>query len=191
GDAKIGGKWNHRKRGPAGDHDDARRDDEYRLVHERRDPVFLEEDLDHVGNHLQNAERPRAVGSVAILPQAQHAALDPDQQGGNQHDADEDDQDLNQLDEDVEQTHGLISTGRRRPCTGSRPTGTPMVLSGRLESMATGSLQVSPSMLSSSRSCAATASALAAASFSVNQALAMRSRMAGARADNASEPKMR
>ena len=46
-------------------------------VGERRDPVLLDEDLDHVGHDLQQAERADAVGAVAVLPQRQQAPLAP------------------------------------------------------------------------------------------------------------------
>ncbi len=47
-----------------------RREQEGRLVHEGRHPVFLEEDLDHVGHHLQQTEGADAIGPIAVLPQA-------------------------------------------------------------------------------------------------------------------------
>ncbi len=40
-----------------GHHDDGRREHEDRLVGKRRDPVLLDEDLDHVGHDLEQAER--------------------------------------------------------------------------------------------------------------------------------------
>ena len=53
---------------------------EHGAVGEGRDPVFLGEDLDHVGDHLQQAERADAVGPEAVLEEAEQAPLEPDEQ---------------------------------------------------------------------------------------------------------------
>src|SRR6185437_652736 len=50
---------------------------------EGRNPIFFGEDLHHVGDDLQQPEGADAVGAIPVLPQAQQAALEPDQSGGN------------------------------------------------------------------------------------------------------------
>ena len=65
------------------------------LVGKGRDPVLFGEDLDHVRQHLQQAEGPHAVRAVPVLPERQQPALEPDQHAadGQHHeeDAEEDD----------------------------------------------------------------------------------------------------
>ena len=56
---------------------------EHAPVGERRHPVLLEEDLERVGQHLQQAGRADAVGAVAVLHEAEQPALVPDQAGGD------------------------------------------------------------------------------------------------------------
>ena len=66
------------------------------LVGKRRNPVFLEEDLDHVGHDLQQAEWANPVRAIAILPQREQPALEPDQPGSDseRHDEDAEDRQL-------------------------------------------------------------------------------------------------
>ena len=73
-----------------GHDDDGRGDDEYGLVGERRYPILLEEDLDHVGEHLGQAEGAYPVGSVAVLPEAEEPALEPYEAGGDRQHGDKD-----------------------------------------------------------------------------------------------------
>ena len=60
------------------------------FVRKRRNPVFLGENLDHVGHDLQQPERPHAVRTVAILPERKKPALHPDEQSreAERHDQD-------------------------------------------------------------------------------------------------------
>src|SRR3546814_17907275 len=62
----------HRKRG---------REDEREFVDERWQPVFLEEDLDHVGDHLAQSEWPDAIRKVEVLPQTEQATFKPEHTG--------------------------------------------------------------------------------------------------------------
>src|SRR5262249_12602680 len=68
-----------------GNYDYRRGDDEDRLVGEGRNPIFLGEDLDHVGQHLQQSERADTVRPITILPQGQQPSLQPDQAGADGH----------------------------------------------------------------------------------------------------------
>jgi hypothetical protein len=72
------------------DHDNRRRDDEHRLVGEGRQPILFHHDLDHVSNHLEKAEGSDAVRPVAVLPQRQKTALEPDQQAADRQDGKKD-----------------------------------------------------------------------------------------------------
>src|SRR5699024_11342658 len=117
---------------------------------------------------LKNAEPADPVGAVTILPQAQQTPLHPDQQCGNDDNTAENAEGDDQLDQFVEKpAHGAISTGSCRPCTCSWPTGTPMVLSGRLASICTGRVAFSLLMVSSRMAASATPRAAAAAEFLV------------------------
>ena len=71
-----------------------------KLVDERRNPVFLEEDLHHVRGHLQQAEPADAVRAVAVLPQREQAAFDPDHLRAGNDGADEDHDRLEHAPED-------------------------------------------------------------------------------------------
>ena len=89
-DADSGRDRHDRERQQHG-HDDHRgRHDEHRPIGERRDPVFLGEDLDRVGDHLQQAERPHAVRPVAVLPERKQSPLHPDE-AGRERQSDEED----------------------------------------------------------------------------------------------------
>src|SRR3546814_18458680 len=66
----------HRKRG---------REDEREFVDERWQPVFLEEDLDHVGDHLAQSEWPDAIRTVAVLPKTEQATFKADHPGPDHH----------------------------------------------------------------------------------------------------------
>ena len=82
----------------AGQRDD-RRDDKQRALGGDRHEVFLEEELDAVGQRLQQAERADARGSPAILDAAQDLALEQHRVGDRRQRDDQDDHDL----EDAEQ----------------------------------------------------------------------------------------
>ena len=126
------------------DQHQGRRDHEHPPVGERRRPVFLEEDLERVGEHLQQAGRADPVGAVAVLDEAEQPALVPDQAGGDGEHDDEHEQHREQLpvpggggDERAgreEGAHDGVSRRARRARAGSemkgtpgRPTGTPAV----------------------------------------------------------------
>ena len=95
-----GANGQHGERQQYRHHDDGRRDHENSLVREGRNPVFLGEDLDHVGEHLQQAERPYAIGSVAVLPECQKPAFYPDEQRREAERHDQDAEDRHEWDKD-------------------------------------------------------------------------------------------
>ncbi len=82
----------------AGERDD-RRDDEERALGGKGKQVFLEEELDAVGERLQQAEGADARGSPAVLHAAEDLALEQHGVGDRRQGDDEDDDDL----EDAEQ----------------------------------------------------------------------------------------
>src|SRR5512143_250336 len=82
-------------------HDHGWRDDEYRLVRERRYPVFLRQDLYHVGNDLQQAEGPDPVRSVSVLPEPEKTPLEPDESGSDRHHHTEHPEDGDKWDNDL------------------------------------------------------------------------------------------
>src|SRR5208283_5089622 len=105
--------------------------DEYGPVGEGRYPILLEEDLDHVGEYLGQAEGAYPVGSVAVLPEAEEPALEPyeacgDRQRrdehGNDDDKGEDEEEVFLADEWrrhlVEIGDGLLSVRLDQPCAG-------------------------------------------------------------------------
>src|SRR5262245_45326405 len=66
-------------------YDYRRGDDEDRFVGEWRDPILLGENLDHIGQNLQQSERADAVRPIPVLPQGQQPSLQPDQAGADGH----------------------------------------------------------------------------------------------------------
>src|SRR6056297_444344 len=78
-DAPAGGDGNDDERQQQGGKGNHRCQQEQWPVGKRRNPVFLEKDLDHVRYQLKSSERPDAVGTVAVLPQPQQATLDDGQ----------------------------------------------------------------------------------------------------------------
>ncbi len=92
GDPDLGAQGHHGKGHQHRDHDRHRGEHEDEPVGEGRDPVLLEEDLDHVGDDLEQPERADPVGAVAVLPESQQTSLVPDQQRRQgQHDPEDDD----------------------------------------------------------------------------------------------------
>ncbi len=67
-------------------------EDEDRLVREGRDPVLLGEVLDRVGDDLEQAQRADPVRPRALLQEAQEPPFEPYAEGGDDEDAEEDDQ---------------------------------------------------------------------------------------------------
>ena len=104
-----------------GDEHDGRRQDEDGLVGEGRYPVLLGEDLDRVGEDLQQARRPDAVGTVAVLPDAQQAALHPDQPGGDRERHDQHPEDDQELPEPLRHGRSSRASGRRARRTSAAP----------------------------------------------------------------------
>ena len=86
----------------AGERDD-RREDEERALDGERHQVFLEEELDAIGERLQQAEGADAGGSPAVLDAAEHLALEQHRVGDRRQRDDEHDGDL----EDAEQQECL------------------------------------------------------------------------------------
>ena len=90
-----------------GHHDHGRRDDEHRLVRERRNPVLLRQQLDRVGERLEDAEGADTVGAVAVLPQREQPPLEPYQQAATVSSAEEHDEDHGQRSAAVRSSLGL------------------------------------------------------------------------------------
>ena len=78
-----------------------------RLVDVRRRQVFFEDELDAVGQRLQQAERAHARGSPAVLDVAHHFALQPDGVGHRREQHEDREHDLDDGDED----EGLMFNG--------------------------------------------------------------------------------
>ena len=108
-------------------HDDDRRgDDEYGLVGKRRYPILLEEDLDHVGEHLGKAEGPYPVGSVAVLPEAEEPPLEPYEAGCDRQRCDKHCGDENEGKDDLSHRTAFFTcpkAGRSRTGTSGTPEG--------------------------------------------------------------------
>ncbi len=84
-----------------------RSEDEHPHLRPCRLEILLEEELDAIGEGLQNAERAGGVGSHAVLEVTDHLALEPDHQHrGNKHEGehDHDLEDHDQHDREVDVT---------------------------------------------------------------------------------------
>ena len=82
----AGSKRNHGKGKQHSDYDHRRRQHKDRFVRERRDPVLFGEDLDHVGQHLQQSKWADSIRSIAVLPESEQSSLDPDESGSQSQD---------------------------------------------------------------------------------------------------------
>ncbi len=90
-----------------GDQRDGRRERIEEAVGVRRPDVFLEEQLDGVGQRLKEAVRTDAVRADAHLQDADHAALEPGHVGHGRHQGDDPDQRADDVDDELR--HGRSS----------------------------------------------------------------------------------
>ena len=89
GDADAGRDRDDQEPEQPGHHDHRRSEHEEEAVRERRHPVLLPDQLDGVGDRLQQSERSDAVRSVALLDQREQPPLDPHQEAGEREHADQ------------------------------------------------------------------------------------------------------
>ena len=99
-----------------------RRDDEHGFVGERRNPVLLEENLDHVRQYLQQPERTDAIRAVAVLPERQQPPLQPDQPGG---DSERDDQNADDREDGIRLVMARRNPAPRRKVEAGKPAARP------------------------------------------------------------------
>src|SRR5512143_2109260 len=174
--------------------DDGRGQDEDRPVGERRHPVFLEEELDHIGQHLEDAEGADPVGAIALLPEAEQAALQPDEARGDpqRHGQDADDgQDHLQG-----EAHGFLTAlirpraGRSSPSPPPAITGTPTTPRAMSAVTLAGSDSASPPASRSTVSPSPTPNAAASSGQIRSRGSGMSVETASAKALSSSEPKM-
>jgi len=97
GDHPAVGHGDDHEREECRDQHEGRRHHEDAPIGEGRHPVLLEEDLEGVGQHLEEAGRAHTVGAVPVLQEAEEPPLVPDEPGGDREHRDQHPEDDEQL----------------------------------------------------------------------------------------------
>ena len=98
-DARLAAERDQRERGERGEHRDERRRQVEAAVRALGDHVLLADQLAEVGDRLQQAHRPDAVGAVARLQPPDQLALEDGHEGEEPHQPVDQDERLDQRDE--------------------------------------------------------------------------------------------